>query len=115
MRWREQHNTCRIFRLEDFSHSRPPPWYYTFFLHSFTFKPVRRPLPLLKPRGLLFLLSPPPSLFDPISICDEFVSEMNNSNVGTTEEEEEEEEEEEQERELDVQSGSSDTLEILVF
>ncbi len=112
MRWREQHNTCRIFRLEDFSHSRPPPWYYTFFLHSFTFKPMRRPLPLLKPRGLLFLLSPPPSLFDPISICDEFVSEMNNSNVGTTEEEEEEEE---QERELDVQSGSSDTLEILVF
>jgi hypothetical protein len=73
---------------------------------------MRRPLPLLKPRGLLFLLSPPPSLFDPISICDEFVSEMNNSNVGTTEEEEEEEE---QERELDVQSGSSDTLEILVF
>ncbi len=72
---------------------------------------MRRPLPLLKPRGLLFLLSPPPSLFDPISICDEFVSEMNNSNVGTTEEEQEQE----QERELDVQSGSSDTLEILVF
>jgi hypothetical protein len=70
--------------------------------------PVRRLLPLLKPRGLLFLPSPPPSLFDPISIYDEFVSEMNNSNVGTTKEEEEE-------RELDVQSGSSDTLEILVF
>jgi hypothetical protein len=37
---------------------------------------------------------------------------MNNDDVGTTEEEEEEEEEE---RELDVQSGSSDTLEIFVF
>lgn len=73
---------------------------------------IQAPTPasfLLKPRVLLFLLSPPPSLFDPISFCDEFVSEMNNSDVGTTEEEEEEE------RELDVQSGSSDTLEILVF